>query len=374
VTVDRIRVMISSRCNDSLRKANGKGSVKFTDLRLRAKKAIEAEQLFGRATFECWIHEDAPPLAGDGDAWSKCMQKVGDCHILLMLYNGNAGDGLDSRSVGICHAEMTAALESAPAKLHIVDVTAANVGRPTGDKDRNARFAQYVQDQHRPVRYAKSDEEALELLRLSVQDAVIDLTDRGASGLRTARYATGTPLGWSRLDYDHRRQAIEKILVQSLGGRDGDQGAVCNIQNVPVYFRCDAVPAAMSVAPARELVGRPFLLDHKQLGEMKGEIAGPVHVIGCHRTVTENQAINLLGFPDATVVTPEFGIYVADNVQKIQLIFLANCRDETTTRRAVERFQAWLLQSGEARYLAQRAQGRKAIVSAIATQQPKSAS
>jgi hypothetical protein len=68
------------------------------------------------------------------------------------------------------------------------------------------------------------------------------------------------------------------------------------------------------------------------------------------------------------VVTPEFGIYVADPVQKIQLVFLANCRDETTTRVAVERFQSWLAKSGEAKYLAQRAQGRKAIASTIAAQ------
>jgi hypothetical protein len=368
VTADRIRIMISSRCNDSLRKANSKGTVKFTDLRLRAKQAIVAAQLFKLPTFECWIHEDAPPLQGDGDAWYKCMQQVRDCHILLMLYNGNAGFALDPQGVGICHAEMTTALESAPGKLRIIDVTQANVGRVAGDKDRNARFVQYVEDQHRATRYAKDDDEALDLINLSIQAAVIDLTDRGATGMRTARYATGTPLNWSRFDYQHRKQAIEDILVKSLGGAEGAHGAVRNIQGTQVYFRCDAVPAAMSVAAARELIGRPFLLDHKHLPDMKGEVVGPVHVIGCHKTVTENQAVSLLGFPDATIVTPEFGIYVADNVQKIQLVFLANCRDETTTRLAVERFQAWLLQSGEAGYLAQRAQGRKAIVSAIANQ------
>jgi hypothetical protein len=63
-----------------------------------------------------------------------------------------------------------------------------------------------------------------------------------------------------------------------------------------------------------------------------------VHVIACHKGVTENQAVGLLGFPDATIVTPAFGVYVADNVQKIQLILLANCRDESSTRYAVQRF------------------------------------
>jgi hypothetical protein len=360
--------MISSRCNDSIRKANSKGSVKFTELRQRAKEVTEAAELFERPTFECWIHEDAPALLGDGDAWYKCMEQVRQCHILVMLYNGNAGSGLDPQGVGMCHAEMTTALESAPGKLRIVNVVDATVGRVSGDKEKNPRFAKYFDEQRRAVRYAKDDDEALALILQAVQEAVIDLTDRGATGVRMARYATGSPLNWSRFDYEHRKQAIEDVIVKSLGGGGGSHSAVRNIQGTHVYFRCDAVLAAMSVAAARELVGRRFLLDHRRLPDVKGEIAGPVHLIGCHKTVTENQAVSLLGFPDATIVTPEFGIYVVDDGQKIQLVFLANCRDETTTRLAVERFQLWLLQSGEAGYLAQRAQGRKAIMSAIANQ------
>ena len=96
--------------------------------------------------------------------------------------------------------------------------------------------------------------------------------------------------------------------------------------------------------------------------------AAPFHLIACHKNVTEGQAINLLGFPDATVVTPAFGVYVADPVQNIQLAFLANCRDESTTRFAVQRFNEWLYSSGEAEYLARRARKRKIIVEAIAGQ------
>jgi hypothetical protein len=66
-------------------------------------------------------------------------------------------------------------------------------------------------------------------------------------------------------------------------------------------------------------------------------------------------------------VTPAFGVYVADNVLKIiQLILLANCRDESSTRYAVQRFFDWLVRSGEAKFLAERAKGRKAIIAVIA--------
>lgn len=50
----------------------------------------------------------------------------------------------------------------------------------------------------------------------------------------------------------------------------------------------------------------------------------------------------LLGFPDAEFVSAPFGVFVADNVQKVQLAFLKDCRDETTTRHNVQRFFEWL--------------------------------
>lgn len=63
-----------------------------------------------------------------------------------------------------------------------------------------------------------------------------------------------------------------------------------------------------------------------------------MHLIACHRTVTETQSTNLLGFPYAPVVSGPFGIYVADEIQRMQFVFLANCREPSQTRQAVQRF------------------------------------
>jgi hypothetical protein len=84
-----------------------------------------------------------------------------------------------------------------------------------------------------------------------------------------------------------------------------------------------------------------------------------VHLIGCNRGATESQALQLLGFPDATVVAAPFGIYVADDVQKVQFVLLSNCRDETATRHALQRFIEWLDIAGEAVDLVERARSRK---------------
>ena len=54
-----------------------------------------------------------------------------------------------------------------------------------------------------------------------------------------------------------------------------------------------------------------------------------------------------------------------DPVQHIQLALLANCRDGTMTRYAVQRFFDWLERSGQDEALATHARARASIVRAI---------
>ena len=74
----------------------------------------------------------------------------------------------------------------------------------------------------------------------------------------------------------------------------------------------------------------------------------------------------MLGFPDATVVSPPFGIYVVDAVQSIQLVLIAQCRDSATTRLGVQRFLEWLDESEQAALLARHAARRKTVVGVLA--------
>ena len=57
-----------------------------------------------------------------------------------------------------------------------------------------------------------------------------------------------------------------------------------------------------------------------------------------------------------------------NNEQKVQLLLLAEYRDETTTRHAVQRALDWLNRSGEEQFLAERAKARRAIILTIAEQ------
>jgi len=54
----KIRVMISSRCND-LFPLSVRGARLLSEIRKRLKSEIEAFQLFGQKIYEVWINEDA---------------------------------------------------------------------------------------------------------------------------------------------------------------------------------------------------------------------------------------------------------------------------------------------------------------------------
>jgi len=54
MTIDRIRVMISSRCNDYIA-ATGE-TFPLSHLRARLRQEIVATRLFDEQIFECWIN------------------------------------------------------------------------------------------------------------------------------------------------------------------------------------------------------------------------------------------------------------------------------------------------------------------------------
>jgi len=66
------------------------------------------------------------------------------------------------------------------------------------------------------------------------------------------------------------------------------------------------------------------------------------------------------------VVSAPFGIYIADPVQSIQIVLVAQCRDDTSTRIGVQRFLEWLDAAYQAGELVSQAAKRKAVVKVLA--------
>jgi hypothetical protein len=88
------------------------------------------------------------------------------------------------------------------------------------------------------------------------------------------------------------------------------------------------------------------LTDHDWARQLTNAEGGPVHVIACHKGVTEAQAKRMLGFPNATVVDAPF--------------------DETETQHGVQRFLDWLPQAEQSAALVRFARKRKEVVGLLA--------
>lgn len=362
---DTISVMISSRNSTTV--SLGDESRRLSDFRMQVKAALEADEFCGRQVVEVWINEAGLPGEGDEDSWGHCMTRVREADLVIALYTGEAGWAAGPREVGICHAEMQAALEDAPAKLRVV-----NLGVRPPESERDERFQAYVTGMSPFWATANTWAEAERIVRETVADGVVKLVKLGSRSARKGKYHFGNALDWSRLDFAQRKQAIESVMLDALSrGTSIDVNtriARIDVGGSLVGIQCHGVPGAMSVPAARELVGQPQNDDHILVSYLADAI-GPIHLIGCQKGVTERQASTMLGTPDATLVTPPFGVYAADEVQKVQLVFLRDCRDETSTRTAVQRFLEWIHQTGEDEFLRQRAAARKRISSAVAAEQ-----
>lgn len=365
----KLRVMISSRCNDFF--PLGQNKKKLSDIRKELKTDVELMEIAGKKAFEVWINEEADPQDGTWDSWDVCIKAVQDCDILLVLSNGYAGWAKTGEDVGICHAELMTGLSSAPAKVRLIDLGKVAINKNDEGK-RNQNFQDYVDKQSL---FRGGSVETVDDLKKRVKealyDSVIKLTQAGISQASKGKFHSGTALDWSRLDFEKRQQEMTAVLEESLKGRSGSKDVkgqiLINLNKSQTLVRSHAIPAALTVAAAKEKVGQPFLEDHLYAATLSSnKCGGPLHIIACHRTATESQATKLLGFPDAIVVQAPFGIFVADNIQKIQFVFIVNCRDESTTRHGVQRLFEWLEQTGEDVLIAQRAKSRARIVKAIA--------
>ncbi len=366
MAVDRIRVMISSRCKDYITTHGERFSL--AHLRKCLQAEINVAGLFTRPLFECWINEVEPSKAATNDVWDECIREVRRAHIVIVLYNGDAGWARVINDVGICHAELEASLLSGRDRTHLIELPPA-----TASSLRDKRFRGFVE---RELTFsgapARNEGDAADNVRNTLVEAVARLARSGATLLRKESYALGQALEWSKLDYAARKLVMESACLDALAERQGRmrdtklevKAVRVSIDKSEVLFVAHAIPAASSLAAARELVGKPFLMDHRYMSD-EDRMCGPVHLIACQKSATEKQATDLLGFPDATVVPTTFGVYLVDPIQQIQFVLLANCRDETSTRFGVQRLFDWLNRSGEADALLRRAKSRRKIVRAI---------
>ncbi len=367
----KLTVMISSRCDDNF--PVNKTGQPLSKIRKELKDEIEELEVFGKKVFEVWINEETPPQGGNWDSWDVCLQAVKNCDILIALSNGNAGWANEVGDIGICHAELMTGFSQAPGKVRLISLgNISTLNIPAGQ--RNLRFQEYVSTQSlfRGGNITTIDDLKIRV-KEALHEALINLAQAGVREASKGRFHSGQALDWSRLDFRARQHEMHHVLRDAMrqrsGSSDDSQHLIVKLGSSEILFVPHAIPAALSVGPAMEMVGQPFLHDYELSSTLNKSRGGPVHIIACHKTASETQATKMLGFPDATVVAAPFGIFVADNIQKVQFAFIVNCRDEANTRHGVQRFFEWLTQNREDALLIARAKARARIVRAIAKEQ-----
>jgi hypothetical protein len=359
--------MVSSQC----KRAFPKGGRTLTAIRQDIRDKLEGATLFDAPLFEVWINEDAPAAGLEQNSWEKCLTSVRQADILIVLDAGHAGWARSSGDVGICHAELMTAFNAAPAKVRIIPIRGSEA-LDDEDSARNQRFEQYVGqiNAFSPPVYTESD--LMKAVENAVVDAVSSLTELGVREARKGRFHSGDALEWSKLNFAEREERMVATLQAALAEARGvslrDGVVTMPLASGKIAFHLHASPGALSVTASRERVGRPFLEDHRHVDGYRSDTAGPVHLVACQSGATEAQARTILGFPDTTVISAPFGVFVADQTQQIQFALLKDCRDETTTRSAAHRFFDWLRETGEEAAVLDRAQKRRRVVNAIAAE------
>lgn len=364
----KIRIMISSRCRDPFPLSDASAS-ELSQIREVLKRDIESISVFGQTIYEVWINELAIEDASQ-QAWDHCMEQARTCDIFISLFNGNAGWPDQHGTTGICHAEFMMAYNTAPGKVFVVNISEpGDAAFPNQDHDKH--FQEYMRVLRRfDARAAKDESQLADSVKRTVREATVKLVHRGVRDASRGNNYVGPALDWSRQSYGERVLSMKAAASEGVahsGTIVQDNLIQHSISGQSLLFVVNAIPDSMSVPAARELVGQPHLLDHTLFAKLKKCDGGPIHVIACHKTVTESQAIRMLGFPNATLVSAPFGIYVIDPVQSIQLVLIAQCRDATTTRHGVQRFFEWLDESAQSLELARYAAKRKAVVKALAS-------
>lgn len=365
-----IRIMISSRCTTQIH--DGKNKVSLSEVRSEIKKTIESETLFDTNIYQVWISEEPRDTSALESSWEECMSQADKADILLCIYTGEGGWAKRKGDIGICQGELETGVNKEPSKVFIVNAESAIVSSIDKTDPINKRMKEYYKKINRFHNVASSKEEIVNIAKEIISQATINLAKMGKREARKGKYNFGEALDWSRMNFIERKSAIEHEITQQFIQSGTARLGECveyTFKQKKYLFKIHGVPSGMSTSAAREMVGQPFLKDHHLTSNLIKKAYGPVHVIGVHKGVTEQQAINTLGQPDAVIVEGPFGVYIADKIQNIQMIFLANCRDSASTRHNVQKFIDWIDESGESDSFFTRAERRIQILNIINKQQ-----
>lgn len=368
----KIKLMISSRCSDLIQ--IGTEEISFTGLRDHILEELEKETFLGDPIFDVVISERIIEPADD-TSWNNCLKEIVDSDLVLVWLTGHEGYKDPGKSMGICYAEYIEALQSNPYKVFILDfrqlkLLYADKTEITADVKTKSDFALDVAKRDKwlqRIRISKCttlDELKLEVKKKCseiVRSGITEFVLTGSKALRQVNHQFGEGLQWSKLNYRFRKEAIQHYVQKTINNFLNEPDFI-QIKNACIVH---ALPDAMSVPEARELVGRPYL---KDLEHLKVIDKGPIHFIGVYKNATESQLRDVIGHQDVAIIQESFGFYVWDLINHIQLVYITNCKDPEVTTLRTQDFFTWLRIHDETNYIIDRAVRRLEILRTIDSQ------
>lgn len=361
----KLNVFISSRNNDTIKLKDGHGE-SLSNIRLFLKEELEKIKLFDKDFMEIRINED---FGADTtlDSYNKCLDEVKNSDLIIALYNGVAGWAPEGIDLGICHAELSKALDISTRKTAIInlekyfEITPADAA----EENRNKIFKKYTEQLNRfnnplkvPTDKQTSDgikEALLKSIKSIIYNNLIDRI-KISNIYYNISGNNNISLNWKKLKYTDRNNNITGIL----------RNLISNSPNFSkLITQAFSIPDNMSVDDARSFTGRPFLKDHELIQTMDPSQYGPIHFIGVYGNATEIQVKNMVGYPDISAIRDDFGLYVWEQNTHIQLVFLVDCKTPEAIKSCFLLFNNWCDSTGEIENIKKRAEARFYILKAI---------
>ncbi|WP_448698137.1 hypothetical protein ACFGVR_15050 [Mucilaginibacter sp. AW1-3] len=296
----RFSVFISSRNLDQV-VINGVPGETLTEVRRFLKAKLEEELFMDEKFLSVEINET---FGTDGieDSYNICMQRAAEADLVIVFYNSEGGWGPDGNGIGICHAELDAALQASSKKAAIIDISKFSpVSAATGEAlTRNTAFKNYYTKLNRfnnPLKLRKADQTP-DGFRNTLLASIKNIISRhfaawiAHSNLSYAMSANNAvSKDWQQLNYEPLA-ILMKEKLSLLAEKDVNFKDALKIAH--------AIPDRMAEPDARSYTGRPFLSDQDEITKkgVLGTATGPIHFIAVFGPATVSQVKSIIGYPD----------------------------------------------------------------------------
>jgi hypothetical protein len=357
--MNKLRVFLSSRVNSSFEGLDKPFSL--SDLRQFIREELESETFLGEKVLDVIINEESFNGDMSKDAFDICMNTMRSCHIIIIIYNGEAGWAITDHANGICHEEFLIAMNEFSGMTYAMSLSDFfTLPRTEPEKEKNDSFTLNITSSFRHMEKisASNVEELQKTVLKQVKGYILDAVQKSFETRKeevAGSNVFGETLDWSKLNYSERQDAIFSILKPTFSSIPG-------LDAVIKAFH--AIPDNMSVADARNMIGRPFIEEHELIRRRK-EKMGVIHFVAIYGNTTETQVKNHVGYPNLTVIKGPFGYYLWEKNSHIQMFFLIKCINPQTIKTRLSQIMNWLNGSAELPKIVVRAKARFSILHAI---------